>query len=297
MAATTATDRRALAVETDTKLADLAVKEARAEQEQSWKMDELHRAVNDEKRHRFSGPWRMTDAEVLNFDTSVLPDYAQRTFERKLVEHHEILVVLENLRIEMDDLDQIWRDNGCWSRYFLVNNSNGHVHRGQDCSTCYPTTQYLWLIDLADCDEEAMVAEYGELACTVCFPNAPAFKGYGDGTSAIARLSQAERDAKAAEKAAKQAAKDAKAIAQPDGQPLRERDWRTREAGKGSVIKTERSASIALTDALQNVLVFGYSADDYMPQANYLAEALAHKQGKTIETVLAEHEAKARKRK
>lgn len=60
-----------------------------------------------------------------------------------------------------------------WLRYFLVRNHGGHVHRGMDCSTCYPTTEYGWLVDLADCDENAMVEEYGTMACTICFPDAP----------------------------------------------------------------------------------------------------------------------------
>lgn len=60
-----------------------------------------------------------------------------------------------------------------WNRYFLVTNSNGHIHRGTNCSTCHFSTQYAWLIELADCDENAMVEQYGEKACTICFPNAP----------------------------------------------------------------------------------------------------------------------------
>ena len=152
-------------------------------------------------------------------------------------------------------------------------------------------------MDLADCDEDEMVAQYGEMACTVCFPAAPTYKGFGDGTSSLARYSEAEQAARQAEKDAKAAAKAAKAITQPDGQPLRERSYRTGEPGQGPVIKTERTASVQLTDMLQNVLVFGYATDLYMPQAEYLAAALAHKRGQTVEEVMAEHEAKARKRK
>lgn len=82
-----------------------------------------------------------------------------------------------------------------WHRYFLVKNSNGHVHRGMDCSTCYPTTEYGWLVHLADCDETAMVDEYGTMACTICFPDAPTLPGW---------KAAEERDAaKEAEKAAK----------------------------------------------------------------------------------------------
>jgi hypothetical protein len=63
---------------------------------------------------------------------------------------------------------------GGWLRYFLVTSSVGHVHRGMDCSTCHDTTTYAWLVDLADCDEDAMIREYGTKACTTCFPKAPA---------------------------------------------------------------------------------------------------------------------------
>ena len=297
MSAAPITDRRALAVETDTTLAALYGERTKIEQQIAWSVDALHRAVGDRTRQRFSGPWVMTLDEVLAFDTSTLAAWDQRSYSEALARYEAQTETLAANGEAIAALDRVWADNGMWHRYFLVNNNNGHVHRDQSCSTCFPTTQYLWLVDLADCDEEAMVAEYGELACSVCFPDAPAFKGYGDGTSAMARLSQAERDAKAAEKAAKQAAKDAKAITQPDGQPLRERNYTTGEPGQGSIIKTERSASIALTDALQNVLVFGYDEERFMPQARYLAEALAHKHGTTVEAVLADHEKKARKRK
>jgi hypothetical protein len=95
-----------------------------------------------------------------------------------------------------------------WKRYYLVTNSNGHVHRGMNCNTCFPTTQYAWIVDLADCDEAVMVEEYGEKACTVCFPDAPslaAFNGPG-------RRDRAAVEARQAEKAARQAAKQAKLL-------------------------------------------------------------------------------------
>jgi hypothetical protein len=65
-----------------------------------------------------------------------------------------------------------------WLRYYLVTSSIGHVHRERDCSTCYFSTTYAWLVELADCDEAAMVAEYGTKACTVCFPDAPTLPGW-----------------------------------------------------------------------------------------------------------------------
>jgi hypothetical protein len=94
--------------------------------------------------------------------------------------------------VELRDAARPYEDEyvrrGCWRRYFLVTNSNGHVHRGMDCSTCYPTTTYAWLVDLADCDETAMVEEYGTKACTICFPDAPtlpAWKRHEEAAAAV----------------------------------------------------------------------------------------------------------------
>lgn len=102
-----------------------------------------------------------------------------------------------------------------WNRYFLVTNTGGHVHRERNCSTCYVTTRYNWLPTLSGCDESAMVAEYGEMACTICFPGAPVMKGYGDGTSALARYGAEEKAQRKAEKDARAAAKAAKRLAEP----------------------------------------------------------------------------------
>lgn len=82
---------------------------------------------------------------------------------------------------------------GGWRRYFLVTSSDGHIHRGMHCETCYPRTRYAWLPDLSDCDEEAMVEKYGMKACTVCFPAAPAMSGWMKAEKAAA--AEAERKA------------------------------------------------------------------------------------------------------
>jgi len=93
-------------------------------------------------------------------------------------------------------------DRGGWHRYFLVLNSNGHIHRERNCLTCFPTTLYAWLVELADRDEAELVLKYGETACTVCFPNAPALKGWGEYKPREKAARAAERDKKAAAKRA-----------------------------------------------------------------------------------------------
>lgn len=85
---------------------------------------------------------------------------------------------------------------GTWHRYFLVLNSNGHIHRETSCSTCFPTTRYGWIVKLSGCDEEEMVEEYGETACTVCFPDAPSYAGWA---ASIAAKAEAEKASKCSE--------------------------------------------------------------------------------------------------
>lgn len=60
-----------------------------------------------------------------------------------------------------------------WSRFFLVQASNGHIHRDMACSTCFPTTQYAWLPELSGLGEAAAVEEYGAILCSICYPSAP----------------------------------------------------------------------------------------------------------------------------
>lgn len=155
---------------------------------------------------------------------------------------------------------------GGWRRYFLVANDTGHVHRGMDCSTCRQSTEYTWLIDLADADEAALVAEWGEKACTVCFPGAPTYKGYGDGTSAYARRSAAEAEEAAKAKAKAAAEKAAKAITAPGGGPLR--------VG-GYVIKTKVAAQRELSGRVKDYAWYGPThPSDFAAQIEALVEAL-----------------------
>lgn len=151
---------------------------------------------------------------------------------------------------------------GGWNRYFLVTNSNGHVHRGMGCTTCYATTEYSWLVDLADCDEDAMVVEYGEAACTVCFPNAPtnpAFHAPGRRDREAAEARQAEKDAKAAATAAK-------AITAPGGGPLR--------VGH-DVLRTKVAAQRKLSDTVQSFGWYGPThPHNFAGAADQLVEAL-----------------------
>jgi len=149
-----------------------------------------------------------------------------------------------------------------WKRYYLVTNANGHVHRGTNCNTCFRSTRYAWLIELADCNEGKMVEEYGEKACTVCFPDAPSYKAF----SGPGRRDADAKAARAAEKAQRAAEKAAKAITAPDGSPLKVGGWH---------IATKIAARNALSRAVQDSI--HYRADhpsNFPKQVEQLTAAL-----------------------
>lgn len=179
---------------------------------------------------------------------------------------------------------------GGWTRGFLVQGPNGHLHKSMNCSTCnngdQPTT-FVWLTEYSGMDEAELVEKAGERACTTCHPSAPA------GT--LARESQLRPDVEAraakaardAEKAEKAAAKAAKAIAMPDGSPLRERYGVIR-----TVVSAWRNAVAARADQLW------YSAShpsngEWQRLIEDCTVALAHKLGKPVEEIAAEIEKKA----
>ena len=94
-----------------------------------------------------------------------------------------------------------------WARFFLVQNTNGHIHSSMSCSTCTFTTQFGWLTDMSALTEADAVAAHGERLCTVCFPSAPSnwTEGYYE------RLTAERKAEKAVAKAEKAAAKAARA--------------------------------------------------------------------------------------
>lgn len=155
-------------------------------------------------------------AHWVEIQKSMLERQENRGFVR-LLDYRELVVKRQEfarILAEMRPFEQEYARRR-WNRYFLVQQHNGHVHRERNCVTCFPRTQYGWLPELSGCDEVEMVREYGEKACTVCFPEAPTIaKRLGP-----SRMAEREADRKArvaAQKAEREAKRIAKA-ATPDG--------------------------------------------------------------------------------
>jgi len=97
--------------------------------------------------------------------------------------------IIAKLDPQIDEIDRKMAPYGAeyrrrrWPRYYRVTSSSpGHVHRGLNCSTCHPTTEFAWLNDLSGKSSKAMVAQWGDVACTICFPEAPTMPEWQTGT-------------------------------------------------------------------------------------------------------------------
>lgn len=196
---------------------------------------------------------------------------------------------------------------GGWSRYFLVQNDNGHVHRSMTCSTCNRegvSTRFSWMIEFSGKDEKDLTDEIGPNACTVCFPWAETIRVNHE--AAERQRKAAEREAKAAEKA--QVAAE-KGITTPEGGKL----YTSKHNESYNVAKTLRTAEIAATDALYDLIREQQHAVDpewawfyeggrrttekeQMQIARHawcLIRSIAHKKGLSFQEVFETHEKKA----
>lgn len=201
------------------------------------------------------------------------------------------VTAIVNERMPLDAIYETHR----WSRFFLVTNSNGHIHSSLRCQTCQHDTSFAWLPTLSGQTEAEAVEEWGGILCSVCFPSAPV-----EHTLGVNKKTAAEKAARQADLDVKRAAKAAKAITMPDGSPLRSQ-W--------GIIATLVSAQRELVDALMQIKVwdgmatahgthpnYGTVVPEYRATADRIIEAIAAKTGETTETIQAEADAKAEKK-
>jgi hypothetical protein len=240
---------------------------------------------------------------------SMLPDYSPAS-RAKLVAEIEALQerVQDTLQSEVYPREAQYNDRR-WTRYYLVDNTNGHVHKDTHCATCFPTTQYAWLVEQSGLSAEELVELAGEKACTVCFPWAPV-----DTLKQKTRLEAPERKAarleREAKKAEREAKKAAKAITNPDGTPLKvfTGHYPERQVVRNGVVVKVHPAHDAY-DKLETLhAARGWLTDYYYwnkggahpsyrkESLDDVAKAVAHKEGKDTETVLAEAKKRASRR-
>jgi hypothetical protein len=161
-------------VQIDTKLAELHFQIAKAQAQH----DRIQRALRDDRRY-----------------TLLTEDDATEAF-------NALKAVIEKaLPLEAE------YERRPWQRYWHVTNANGHIHRHQSCTSCFPDTQYGWRTDLSGLTDVEVVEREAYNACSVCMPIAPA-----EQRAARERYNAEQREAKRAERQAKKDEKAAKAL-------------------------------------------------------------------------------------
>jgi hypothetical protein len=196
--------------------------------------------------------------------------------ERKL---DTAIRALEGPHEKIDALEDIFRGRGGWTRAFKVVSSDGHIHKSTDCPSCYPSTQFAWLPQVAGMAEEEIVALAGEKACTVCYASAPVDVRHKP-CSLFTEEEVRAAEAKKREKTEQDAAKAAKGITNPDGTKLHVADY----DGDTVIVKTETVAQrmyVELTVLSLSGRWFTRS-EKYRADAETVLVALAHKRGTTV---------------
>lgn len=221
-------------------------------------------------------------------------DLTKAEYEMKI---DEVQFQIKAVNAEIALLNEIFMTVG-WTRAFLVTNNGGHVHNTMNCNTCYPTTEFAWLVDYSADLESTIVEAAGEEACTVCYPSAPA-----DVLNRPSTIVTADRIAKAEAKAEREAAKAEKIAKRPtaDGSQLFVSElWMITQKKE---LKTERAAELWFAEAGEN-LTKEYHTKQWgtegcakvRSEMEKVAIALSEKRHLPVGTILAELEKKVQRR-
>lgn len=191
MNTTTASPIHDLAVATDTVLAEINTKIAIKRRNKARAIDTIASAEKANAERVSKGLEPMARPYGIDIDRE----------QYRIVKCDEHIAELE---AEAAPLHALYNEHR-WSRFFLVLNTNGHIHRDTSCSTCFITTDFGWLPELSGLTEVDAVEQQGEILCSVCFPSAPV--EWTNGTSNNDKAAKAERAALKAERLAKKTAK------------------------------------------------------------------------------------------
>lgn len=278
MTTTTALHEHAVAVDTVIAAKHAALGKATASVR--WALDTMRTALGDHRNR--NGLFALSASETLDRAAAAVANGER--FSARIADalryHAEYTSAW---KIAHDEFEIESAKYGGWSRFFLVLNNGGHIHRSMSCTTCYATTEFAWLPELSGLTEAEAVEAHGEILCSICFPSAPV--EWTTGTSKASKDVKAKR---AAEKAAREAKRLEKAITL-DGSDLVVVD----DYGREERLRTLVSARNWAIDAVRGHKHWGYPA--HAGAVATVVEAIAVKTGKTVDEVRAAIEKSASK--
>jgi hypothetical protein len=241
----------------------------------------LHRVVGDRRDYRGRGQaWTMNRAEVLRAVRRTTTEEAALAIGRLAQAEGAVELLDETVDAT---LEAEWNRRGGWTRAYLVEGNNGHVHNTQNCSSCHKgaeRTRFVWMTEYSGKSETEIVEDAGERACTICYPSAPV-----DVTKRPTKMfgpNEIERQKAAAERAAAKAKRDAdkaaKAIVHPTGVPLREEAPREENGPqRGSIIGTLHSAKAEMNREAWCAAAWDDKDGRHLANVRHLARAIAWK--------------------
>ena len=205
--------------------------------------------------------------------------YASR-IEEKEIEISKAEVALAELKEKLATLNGFYTG---WSRAFLVRNSNGHIHKSRSCTTCFDTTNYVWLTEMSGRDELEIAYLAGEKACTICYAHAPSAYFLRECGLEDPEVVEARR-IRQARKAEIEAKRQKTGIWNPDGTPLKVYEYGF--SNYKSEIKAERTAQSTAVNLMVGVQSMHREPRE-IERSNETIEtiliALAHKRGTSVE--------------
>lgn len=205
--------------------------------------------------------------------------YASR-IEEKEIEVSKAEVALAELKEKLATLNGFYTG---WSRAFLVRNSNGHIHKSRSCTTCFDTTNYVWLTEMSGRDELEIAYLAGEKACTICYAHAPSAYFLRECGLEDPEVVEARR-IRQARKAEIEAKRQKTGIWNPDGTPLKVYEYGF--SNYKSEIKAERTAqstAVNLMVGLQSMHREPREIERSTDAVETILVALAHKRGTSVE--------------
>lgn len=219
----------------------------------------------------------------------VNPGQEPRTRER--MQHLDR--TLDDLNMQITALDVEYERRGGWNRVFIV--VGGHIHSSTACRNGYnATTDWRWVPGQSGRAWDDIMADAGERMCSWCFPTAPT--AYRERPSSIEHPVETEQrhaaQVRANQRAEKQRAADAKKVYDPaTGKQVTRFD--------GELINTERTCKSEIVDVLFWARIARAQrqterAERMQAHAVWLASALAAKQGKDADALLAACDKKSR---
>jgi len=299
------TDSFRQSVEAINKLAGVYEPTTEREYSEAWRQ---HMSRQEQKHfHHFKNATPEERQRLIDLAKKNTDFYTQESLERALENIALKEPEIARIKAEIAPLNDLYRANQ-WQRFFLVTNTNGHVHRSMECSTTYDTTSWAWLPHLSGLTDKEAVDDQGGILCTHCFPEAPS-----DYTSGESKAKREGREQRAEEKRVRDEIRLKKKIT-ADGSDVRLTSNRTGTGNKYAETQTISSVTGAkefLRDAMEykrlpkpSYLGASWTDDKWKDGLNgihtdenvaVIAGLLSEKTGDSVDKILDDAEKRARK--